>query len=84
MDLFNTLAERFKPLKNQKIQSNVIKYTLQTDEERGVNKVDILNSKNKIIAQIECLIDSPYTIAEEVQMYMEENIIDLDYEITKI
>ena len=48
-----------------------LKYTTESTD-RGVICVTV-STEGKIFFELECLDDSPYTIEEEIQIYLDDN-----------
>lgn len=59
-------------------------YSIKTDLYREIIEVTVFD-KDKIFFTIECLIDSPYTIEEEIQNWLDDNGYSDDlFEFNKI
>jgi hypothetical protein len=64
--------------------SKIIQYVTSKNDEREVNEVTIF-SNGKIIGELECMLDSPYTIIEEIDMFLDGNSIEYnDIELKNI
>lgn len=60
----------------------ILLYIVNRNLEREVSEVTLFLN-DKIVGQIECLFDSPYTIVEEISNYTIDNNIDYDDIILK-
>lgn len=54
------------------MKANILHYNIVNDIDRQINVVKVF-SNGKLIFNIECFIDSPYTIGEEIQNYLDDN-----------
>jgi hypothetical protein len=55
------------------------------DTERGVIGVNVYTSRGKLMCEIEMLENSPYTVAEEIQMWLDDNGYgDTDFDFIKV
>ena len=59
----------------------ILEYSVKTDLGREVNLVEIYGENN--FFELECLADSPYSIEEEIQNYLDDNDDDIEYEFLK-
>ena len=66
-----------------KLPVQTLEYTVELDSEREVNLLNV-SLNGMIYFQLECLVDSPYSIEEEIQYYLDDIEDNNEYEFLKI